>query len=80
MRSADQCRENGWGAGTLLVGDEGHGPTVILITAVGERNVLARAISENGKPVERMEASWTLSCREWARFDGGRPARDGRRR
>ena len=69
MSDADTCRENGWMAGTRLVGDEGYGPTVIEITAVGERLILAKQISQDGKRAERDEANWTLSCRDWKRHD-----------
>jgi hypothetical protein len=62
---ADVCRERGWGPGTYLVGDEGYGPTVIKITAVGERGILAKQISHNGKPSDGSESAWTLSCRDW---------------
>ena len=53
------CREHGWGVGTRLVGDEGYGPTEIVITAIGNQTLLARAIP-NGT-----ESPWTLSCRDW---------------
>lgn len=61
------CRERGWTAGTRLVGDEGFGPTVIEITAIGERSILAKTISHDGKPLAfcHNETSWTLSCRDW---------------
>ena len=63
---AEICRERGWIAGTRLVGDEGWGPTVIEITAVGEELVLAKTITHNGKPPEwRGETTWTLDCRDW---------------
>lgn len=62
---AEMCRERGWGPGTRLVGDEGYGPTVIEITALGESMLLAKAISRKGKPVKDRENSWTLSCRDW---------------
>lgn len=63
---ADKCRRNGWTAGTRLVGDEGFGPTVIEITAVGERAILAKKISHNGKPHPYLdEQNWTLACRDW---------------
>ena len=64
---ADICRKNGWKVGTLLEGDEGYGPSVIRITAIGERKILAREISRNGKACAADEASWTLSCRKWRR-------------
>lgn len=56
------CRARGWGAGTRLVGDEGCGPTVIEITAVGERLVLAREVTH--KRYSR-ETTWCLDCRDW---------------
>ena len=62
---ADICRANGWHAGTKLVGDEGHGPTVIEITAIGEQEILAKAISEGGEPIIAPEATWFLSYRDW---------------
>jgi hypothetical protein len=64
--SAEVCRANKWKAGTRLVGDEGSGPTVIEITAVGESGLLAKAISHNGKKQDPpREGSWTLSNRDW---------------
>jgi hypothetical protein len=66
LSSASICRLNGWFRGTHLVGDEGYGPTVIEITAVGERCVLAKAISYAGVPESSpRESSWDLSCRDW---------------
>jgi len=71
VSDADMCRQNGWKAGTQLVGDEGYGPTVIELTAVGERGILAKGISHNGKVEEYpYEMSWTLSCRDWKRVEG----------
>lgn len=63
---ADICRENGWEVGTRLVGDEGYGPTIIEITAIGERTMLAKMISHDGDTSKaRGEASWALWCRDW---------------
>lgn len=63
---AQTCRDNGWGPGTRLVGDEGYGPTVIEITAVGERRLLAKTVSHNGKAPKRPhEGLWTLAYRDW---------------
>uniref|UniRef100_A0AAU6W1J0 DUF7241 domain-containing protein n=1 Tax=Pseudomonas phage Touem01 TaxID=3138548 RepID=A0AAU6W1J0_9VIRU len=62
------ARERGWGTGTRIVGDEGSGPTVIEITAIGEGDLLAKKISHNGKRVKANcedESSWTLDCRDW---------------
>lgn len=60
------CRENGWGVGTRLVGDEGYGPTVIEITAVSRDAILAVHISHNGV-LERhaSESQWFLGYRDW---------------
>jgi hypothetical protein len=61
-----QCRRNGWKVGTRLVGDEGYGPTIIELTAIGRDRILAVQISHNGKPsVNDWEADWTLSERRW---------------
>lgn len=65
MTSAEKCRVNGWGPGTLIVGDEGYGPTVIRITAVGDDSILARPISHNGKQLTSFEGPWTLDLRDW---------------
>lgn len=63
---AETCRLNGWTVGTVLVGDEGYGSEKIKITAIGERDILAKRI-ENGKgeAVERHEALWSLNYRDW---------------
>ena len=65
MNSADKCRENGWGPGTQLAGDEGYGETVIEITAVGEENILAKKISHKGEAAHGGESLWALSERDW---------------
>ena len=54
------CCERGWTVGTILVGDEGYGPEEIVITAIGECEVLARVVNR-----PRTEASWCLSHRDW---------------
>lgn len=63
--SAEVCRQNGWGPGTRLVGDEGYGPTVIEITAVGEHDILAKCIAHAEGAVEPHEGPWALWCRDW---------------
>lgn len=58
------CRAQGWGVGQRLVGDEGYGPTVVEITAIGERNILAktiRGVDGNSRP----ESTWSLRYRDW---------------
>lgn len=72
LNPAEVCRRNGWGVGTHLAGDEGYGVTIIRITAVGERSILARPVSHDGKPVEAhrdYESSWVLWCRDWTEVD-----------
>ena len=59
------CSERGWKAGTRLIGDEGYGPTIIELTAIGEGTILAKTISHNGVPSSASEHCWTLSCRDW---------------
>ncbi len=65
LEAAVECRRHGWAAGTKLIGDEGYGPEVIQITAIGERSILAKSISRDDKPVNDCEGTWTLSCRDW---------------
>ncbi len=65
LSDADICRSRGWKVGTALVGNEGFWTDRILITAIGERHVLARKTHRNGVPVESREGLWTLHFREW---------------
>lgn len=44
----------------MLEGDEGRGPTRIIITAIGERGILARRESDTSS-----EGPWTPVCRCW---------------
>ncbi len=69
--SAEECRQRGFKAGDRLVGDEGHGPTVIQLTAIGEENVLAKTITVNGKlpRLGSYESAWTLECRDWEKVE-----------
>ena len=62
--SADICRANKWGTGTILEGDEGYGPERIRITAVGECGILAVRVDDRPGHF-RSESSWTLTCRDW---------------
>lgn len=61
------CRERGWTAGTRIVGDEGYGPTVLQITAVGEKSILAKVVTHGGVVPEwaGREGEWCLSMRDW---------------
>ena len=64
--SAEECRDRGLKAGDKIVGNEGYGPTVIQITAIGEEGILAKIISRDGKPeIDPRESSWNLKCRDW---------------
>lgn len=64
--AAEVCREHGWQAGTRLIGSDDVGTTVIEITAVGQRVLLARTISQNHRPAAYgHERSWRLSDRDW---------------
>ena len=62
---AEICREKGWNVGDVLEGDEGYGPTQILITAIGEKHILAKELSHSGSDRQRCESHWTVQCREW---------------
>jgi hypothetical protein len=76
MSDAAKCRKNGWKVGTQLRGREGgtswHRLTTIELTAIGERNILAKVVAETGSGCEvchpheiGYEADWTLSQRNW---------------
>lgn len=67
MTTIELVQSNNWQVGDRLVGDEGLGPTVIQITAIGEENILARRISQRGKPINGPECTWSLECREWTK-------------
>ncbi|WAJ27558.1 DUF7241 domain-containing protein [Antarcticirhabdus aurantiaca] len=68
LSDAEVCRINGWQPGTRLVGDEGFGPTIIEITAVGRDKILGVMVAHKGRPYEHdSEAMWTLACRDWRR-------------
>ena len=62
---ADACRRLGFKPGTRIVGNEGYGNTIIEITAIGEKCILARQISHDGMIMHGPESTWTLSCRRW---------------
>jgi hypothetical protein len=65
---AATCAANGWTVGTRLAGDNGYGPTVIRITAIGEERILARRLTAlvDAGP----EVAWTLRYRDWAPVGG----------
>lgn len=66
LSAAAICRANGWEPGQHLVGDEGYGPTIIRITAIGAEQILAVQVSHNGRLSGRgWENSWVLWCRDW---------------
>jgi len=61
--AADVARLKGWTVGTTLIGDEGYGPTQIVITAIGYTAVLARKVNDDGEL--GWESMWTFSHRDW---------------
>jgi len=66
MNDAKKCRGKGWVPGDILEGDEGYGPTQILLTAIGKQSILAIEVSHNGKSVSgAMEDTWSLDYRDW---------------
>lgn len=67
--NAEIARSNGWTPGTVLEGDEGFGPTRIVITAIGEDQLLARKLSHNGKDTLSTESLWSLQCRDWKKVE-----------
>jgi hypothetical protein len=65
LMSADLCRANGWGPGTILRNQEGSEPERIKITAVGEHWVLATGFGPHDR-----EGQWTLKMRDWRKVGG----------
>lgn len=65
MTPAQVCHAKGWEVGTRIKGNEGYGETVIQITAIGEKRVLARQISHKGQEQTSSESTWTLAHRDW---------------
>ncbi|WP_342149722.1 hypothetical protein [Methylorubrum sp. SB2] len=64
--AAEICRAHGWGEGTRLVGRDAVGTTVIEITALGPRVMLARTVSQDHRPAAYgQDRSWRLSDRDW---------------
>lgn len=62
----DKCQQNGWGVGTVLIGDEGYGPAVIEIVYLSRWTTLCVTHAEMGRESEGVvEHGWTLSCRDW---------------
>jgi hypothetical protein len=53
------------------IGDAGFGPTIIQITGLGERVMLAKMISHGCLAVGHHDAqAWSLGLREWCRIKG----------
>jgi len=56
---------NGWGIGDILEGDEGYGPSRILITAIGDEKFLCKWDYGSKGTYDKESGSTTLSMREW---------------
>ncbi len=67
LDTAQQCRDNGWTIGTQLTADNnGYGPDIIEITAIGEHSILAKLIIHHGhQPASYCEQCWFLGLRNW---------------
>jgi hypothetical protein len=68
LSEANICRAEGWGVGTRLVGTEGTMRTVIEITALGEKTLLAKSAERRGNTGPYRfgpEHIWTLRYRDW---------------
>ena len=70
LTDAEVCRRNGWSVGTKLVGDEGFGPTVLTITAIGESCILTRPRRLGVRQGTTGEQIWTLRYRDWQEYTG----------
>ncbi len=73
MTPAARCRRNGWAAGTWLRGTKKSRYTsfisthIVLITAVGEREVFVKSMEFNGHRSSQLEFNWDLDSRRWRR-------------
>jgi hypothetical protein len=70
LSPAETCRQNGWVVGDRLIGTEGEGgphehTTVIELTAIGERMILAKSVSDTAKYELGREGLWGLDNRVW---------------
>lgn len=73
LSEAEVCKMNGWEVGTLLAGNEGYGWTIIEITAVGLRDILARTRFYSKVEVkDGPEVTWMLAMREWYQVRPGK--------
>jgi len=64
--AADICHDYGLNVGTFRVGDAGYGPTVIQISALGAKVMLAKIISQSNLPIGYHDAQpWSLLLRDW---------------
>jgi hypothetical protein len=61
------CRRNGWGPGTVLIGDGDGFNHKIQITAIGQEAVLAKQITF----FEGLEVVWELTFQDWKRMEDG---------
>ncbi len=60
---------NGCGIDDILEGDEGHGPSRIKITAIGEERFLCKWDYKCNGIYDRESGSTTLVCREWVKVN-----------
>lgn len=58
---------NGWGVGDILEGNEGYGPSRIIITAIGEERFLCRWDNGCDGKFGRESGCATLTCRNWVK-------------
>jgi hypothetical protein len=61
--SAELCRLNGWGKGTLIIGTSYGLTEVIELTAVGSHSVLAKSARA------ATDSMWNLLDRCWCAFE-----------
>ena len=67
-REARELRKLGFGVGDIIEGDEGYGPSRILITAIGRDGFLCVWDYKcTGDFTGPESGSTTLSCRDWKR-------------
>jgi len=61
----ETLRLNNWGLGDILEGDEGTGPSRILITGIGLEKFLCKWDHKNTGTFRQESSNTTLNCRNW---------------
>lgn len=66
QRFTSNGSDKGFKAGDIIVGNEGYGDTIIELTAIGRKFVLAIPLAHDGNAASSCrESIWGLDIRDW---------------